>query len=290
MPYYAVYKGHETGVFTSYSDLRKNTMGFSGAIHKKFTRKSDAKYFAENGKDPNNSSIVVIIDNDDSKPEIKKEEMITVYTDGACKGNGSKNAKAGIGVYFGENDKRNVSRRVVGKQTNNTAELTAILEVSKILKKEIKKGIKVLICTDSQYSIKCCTTYGAKQAKSRWTDDIPNKDLVKEIFEAYKDKPNVIFKYVRAHTEGTDPDSIGNDHADRLANEAIGEKSCPYNEKPKKENSNIYLEVPYEQKDKAKLLGCKWDKKMKKWYVDNSLGLFSDNEIKMIRNMYENIM
>ena len=48
--------------------------------------------------------------------------MLRVFTDGACSNNGRKNAKAGIGVYFGENDERNISKRITGKQTNNTAE------------------------------------------------------------------------------------------------------------------------------------------------------------------------
>ena len=31
---------------------------------------------------------------------------IKVFTDGACSNNGKPNAKAGLGVYFGENDQR----------------------------------------------------------------------------------------------------------------------------------------------------------------------------------------
>ena len=50
-----------------------------------------------------------------------------VYTDGACTNNGKETAKAGIGIYFQDNDSRNVSRRITGKQTNNRAELLAII-------------------------------------------------------------------------------------------------------------------------------------------------------------------
>ena len=63
-----------------------------------------------------------------------------VYTDGACIHNGKKYAKAGIGIFFGIGDKRNVSERITGKQTNNAAELEAILRFFQILEKEIKKG------------------------------------------------------------------------------------------------------------------------------------------------------
>ena len=62
--------------------------------------------------------------------------MLRVFTDGACSNNGRKNAKAGIGVYFGENDERNISKRITGKQTNNTAELSAVIVVFNVLKEE----------------------------------------------------------------------------------------------------------------------------------------------------------
>ena len=71
--------------------------------------------------------------------------MINVFTDGACSNNGKQNAKAGIGVFFEENDPRNVSRRVDGKQTNNTAELTAIVVVFDILRKDIEQGKNIII-------------------------------------------------------------------------------------------------------------------------------------------------
>ena len=52
---------------------------------------------------------------------------------------------------------------------------------------------------------------------------------------------------------------MGNDNADRLANEAIGLTSCQY--------TKIYLNVPYKDKENAKKHGCKWDPKKKKWYT-----------------------
>ena len=67
----------------------------------------------------------------------QKNDEIIVFTDGACSKNGAKDATAGIGVYFGVDDKRNVSKRIHGKQSNNTAEMFAIIEVFKVLEKEI---------------------------------------------------------------------------------------------------------------------------------------------------------
>lgn len=53
--------------------------------------------------------------------------MIPIYTDGSCKGNGRKDSKCSIGVWFGKNDERNLSKRIFGdKLTNIVAELEAI--------------------------------------------------------------------------------------------------------------------------------------------------------------------
>ena len=41
------------------------------------------------------------------------DSNIYVYTDGGCNNNGKKNARAGMGIYFGENDPRNVSEEII---------------------------------------------------------------------------------------------------------------------------------------------------------------------------------
>lgn len=146
---------------------------------------------------------------------------IDVFTDGACSNNGKENARAGIGIFFGEGDERNFSGRIRGKQSNNTAELKAIIKVADILKTEIKQGIQVNVYTDSSYSIKCLTTYGDKQEKQKWMKKIPNLKLVKKAYRLYWKKKNVKFFYVKAHTKATDRYSIGNRHADRLATSSI---------------------------------------------------------------------
>lgn len=182
-----------------------------------------------------------------------------VYTDGSCTNNGKENAMAGIGIYFGKDDTRNVSKRVLGKQTNNTAELGAFLEVYEILKEYINSGRKLTVFSDSTYAIRCVGEYGKKCENKNWGVDIPNKELVKKTYDIFKDKSNVKFEYIKAHTGKSDEHSMGNDNADRLANEAIGLVSCPY--------TKIYLNVPYKYKEDAKKYGCKWDPKKKKWYT-----------------------
>ena len=79
------------------------------------------------------------------KRRVIEREEIVVYTDGACVNNGKPDARAGYGVYFGEGDKRNVSESYKGPQTNNVAELLAIIRALTILKGEIVGGVKVKI-------------------------------------------------------------------------------------------------------------------------------------------------
>jgi ribonuclease HI len=146
-----------------------------------------------------------------------------VYTDGACIHNGKKYAKAGIGIFFGLGDKRNVSERITGKQTNNAAELEAILRVFQILEKEIRKGEEYVIMTDSEYAIKCMGSYGYKLALKHWKSDkpIPNLEKVKAGFILFQNYPNVTLQHVRAHTGKKDAHSLGNEWADKLATSSI---------------------------------------------------------------------
>ena len=178
-----------------------------------FETKEEAEYYINHGK------------------IMLKDDEIIVFTDGACSNNGKPTAKAGIGVYFEENDKRNVSKRIKGKQSNNTAELSAVIEVFTVLKNEIKQGKNVTIYTDSEYVIRCCTSYGEKCEKKNWKNkkaDIPNAELVKQVYTLYKQHDNVKIVWIRAHTNNNDTLSKGNEGADRLANLSIEEEECPY--------------------------------------------------------------
>ena len=310
--YYAVHKGFNKGIFDSWDKCKESINGYSNAIFKKCITRAEAEYFLEHGKEnkkkyvkldnffkkdiiQNNKSseniftqqtsknyqkldqfVTYVKDSDDDEIDVpikKNNEPFYVYTDGSCIHNGKPNAKAGIGVYFSEIDPRNVSRTFTGKQSNNTAELLAIIDVTIILKKEIENKDKIVICTDSKYSIRCCTTYGAKLESKGWTEKKPNIELVKKAYNIFKNIPNVTFKHIKAHTGKQDRHSIGNDGADRLANMAIGLHNCPYNDnKPKiNKSKKIYLKVSYNQKEDAKKLGAKWDFRKKKWYIfDNN--------------------
>jgi len=210
MPFYAVANGRNIGVFLNWNECNDSVKGFKHAKFKKFDTREEAEEFIQ----------------EDEQPNIEYDYY--VYTDGACSNNGKADALAGIGIFFGIGDSRNLSKKIKGKQTNNAAELTAIIETYNIIENDIISGKNIAIVSDSEYAIKCISSYGEKCSKKDWNVDIPNKELVKTAYDLYKDKKNVRFIHIKAHTNNTDVHSIGNDNADKLANIAIGLESCPY--------------------------------------------------------------
>jgi len=215
--------------------------------------------------------------------------MITVFTDGACSNNGQPTAKAGLGVYFGKDDKRNVSKPIIGKQSNNTAELSAVIEVFTILMKEIESGEEIIIYSDSTYTIRWSSDYGSKCEKNGWQSEkpIPNLELGKTLYLLCKKYENVKLEHIKAHTGLTDELSLGNEGADMMANIAIGFKSCPYDKinKPKKnpKKTKYYLRIPYSEKEVGKKFGTKWDPKNKKWYYE---GYETDRNFKTLMDLF----
>jgi ribonuclease HI len=236
MPYYAVANGRNIGIFLNWNDCNNSVKGYKNALYKKFDTKEEADNFIQineknindngngNGNNEKQNNITSFFDTIKSKQTDDVVVFIPdyyVYTDGACSNNGKDVASAGIGIFFGINDNRNASKKIEGKQTNNIAELTAIIEVYYIIENDIINGKKIAIVSDSEYAIKCVSSYGEKCHKKSWNVDIPNKELVKIAYEMYKDKLNIQFIHIKAHTNNTDIHSIGNDNADKLAHASI---------------------------------------------------------------------
>ena len=182
--------------------------------------------------------------------------MINVYTDGSCINNGKKNAKAGIGIFFGIDDSRNVAEEIKKNPTNNVAEMTAILKVFDILKEEIELGYDIYIYTDSKYSINSFTLWAKSWEKNNWNkkdkSEIKNLELIKKGYELFKKYDNVELIHIKAHTNKLDQHSIGNENADTLANIAIGntkEKKIAKEKAKKIAKNYIFTFGKYKNKD-----------------------------------------
>jgi len=226
-------------------------------------------------------------------------EMQNIYIDGSCINNGSPHAIAGYGVYFQKDDERNEFARVVGKQTNNTGELTAFIRAIEIMYDKLNKtpiNIKINVYTDSEYVIKCATSYADKLSKNDWkttTDKSPpNLKLIQRAYELYKPfKKNIMLHHIKAHTGLSDEHSTGNAEADRLANLAVGvnvvdslDRTLISNIKESRYTKH-YINIKYEFKDAIKKLGAKWDLHCNKWFYEDNISETNKAAIKEIETM-----
>uniref|UniRef100_A0A336MY29 Ribonuclease H n=1 Tax=Culicoides sonorensis TaxID=179676 RepID=A0A336MY29_CULSO len=97
---------------------------------------------------------------------VDENGFVHVYTDGSCEGNGSKIACAGLGIYFMEGHALNTAKAVIGRPTNNSGEIQAIILAIQIAKQH---GIKKLqINTDSMYVIQAVTQWMPAWKKKNW--------------------------------------------------------------------------------------------------------------------------
>lgn len=250
MSYYAVAKGHKVGIYRFWNDCKEQVIGYKGAMFKKFSTEEDAREFIDycnNNLSPSskknnlncsissnasNISYISNVSNISRSPrmgmnilEDKFDDLEVdyfIYTDGSCYNNGLQNSVAGIGIFFEIDDKRNVSKLLTTENnTNNSAELTAIIEAYLMVETDLKNEKKICIVTDSEYSIKCANGYGEKCAKTGWNKNIPNKELVMKLYNIYKTNDNLKLKHIKAHTSKKDIHSTGNANADKLAFLAI---------------------------------------------------------------------
>eukprot|EP00467_Chlorarachnion_reptans_P003168 CAMPEP_0114501132 /NCGR_PEP_ID=MMETSP0109-20121206/8335_1 /TAXON_ID=29199 /ORGANISM="Chlorarachnion reptans, Strain CCCM449" /LENGTH=287 /DNA_ID=CAMNT_0001678841 /DNA_START=27 /DNA_END=891 /DNA_ORIENTATION=+ len=160
------------------------------------------------------------------------EDAMNVYTDGACEGNGRKEALAGYGVWFGEDGPDPISEALEGPlQTNQRAELTAvvkalgaIVELSVAAEEAGEEDLKpVVIWSDSAYTVKGSKSWVPNWKRNNWQTankmPVKNKDLwtaLDENLAQLRKYRKVELRWVRGH-QG----NHGNEMADSLAVEGI---------------------------------------------------------------------
>jgi ribonuclease HI len=137
------------------------------------------------------------------------EKELHIYCDGACSGNPGPGGWGAV-LIWGDNTKE-ISGSA-DNTTNNQMELRAAIESIK----SVKKKVKIVIHTDSQYVKNGITVWIKSWLKNNWNKGkVKNIELWKELLEE-SSKHEIVWKWVKGHS-GVDY----NERADRLATEAV---------------------------------------------------------------------
>lgn len=157
---------------------------------------------------------------------------IHIFTDGSSLNNQEKGKRrGGVGVFFADNDSRNISIALKesknNKVTNQVAELLACIKgIEAVGSSQIVSPNKLVIYTDSMYIVNMMTKWAKNWEKNSWTKSngkiVDNLELVKKLYY-YSINFNITFRHVRSHKKEpnkSDPAYYiwyGNDQADKLA-------------------------------------------------------------------------
>ena len=232
--FYAVHRGHRTGVFDSWPVCEKHVKGFPGARYKGFATAAEARQFAESGVDVAAAAAPRRASAKPAQPArrvaaaprvapSRVDAAYYLYTDGGCVGNANVAAKrhqpAGWGVHvldrggavaaelYGPVELAASASYFLGAETgsNNTGELSAIAEALMWLRDSAGPGTAV-IRYDSEYAAKITQRiFAAHKNKALAT-------TCQSLLDAVRRTRTVSFEHVKGHSG--DP---GNDRADELA-------------------------------------------------------------------------
>jgi ribonuclease HI len=142
----------------------------------------------------------------------KQDNLVEIFTDGACSGNPGPGGYGAILKYGKE------IREISGYEietTNNRMEMTAIIEALR----QLKRPCRVRIVTDSQYVVKGMTEWLPGWIKRNWLTSqkkpVLNKALWKEILRLSK-RHKIEWEWIKGHNGHS-----YNERCDQLARDAI---------------------------------------------------------------------
>ncbi len=142
-------------------------------------------------------------------------DKIIAYTDGGCRGNPGIGGW-GVWLHYGKRDKK--LKGAEKNTTNNQMELLAAIKALEAIK---SNEIKIDLFTDSKYVMnginQWIVAWKAKAWKTANNKPVKNVKLWKRL-EVLNKKHNVNWHWIKGHSG-----NIGNEIADKLANQAMDE-------------------------------------------------------------------
>ncbi len=202
MPFYAVHKGKQRGIYTDWNECKKNIFGVRHPVFKKFNTKEEAEHFLIHGfGTKTNQSMAdtlgVVVgggaEESAGGDSIENDtHIIHAFTDGSLIRKKSKNGETkllcGYGIYipaYGLMDELRYAGTIHDNKTNNRGELKAIIEALNYIidfidktmgdvvgdgggpiENEKLKQTKIILYTDSSYSKLILGDTGVKYRKA----------------------------------------------------------------------------------------------------------------------------
>jgi ribonuclease HI len=205
MPFYAVHKGKQRGIYTDWNECKKNIFGVKHPVFKKFDTKEEAQHFLIHGFGTKTNQsmadtlgvVVGVAEGGAGGDSIDNDtHIIHAFTDGSLIRKKSKNGETkllcGYGIYipaYGLMEELRYAGTIHDNKTNNRGELKAIIEglnyildfIDKttggvggggsvggdgIAENEKLKKTKIVIYTDSSYSKLILGDTGVKYRKA----------------------------------------------------------------------------------------------------------------------------
>jgi ribonuclease HI len=201
MPFYAVHKGKQRGIYTDWNECKKHIFGVRHPVFKKFNTKEEAEHFLIHGfGTKTNQSMAdtlgVVVGGDGNGGDgsagadnsiDNDTHIIHAFTDGSLIRKKSKGGETkllcGYGIYipaYGLMEELRYAGTIHDNKTNNRGELKAIIEALNyildfidettggdgITENEKLKKTKIVIYTDSSYSKLILGDTGVKYRKA----------------------------------------------------------------------------------------------------------------------------
>lgn len=155
-------------------------------------------------------------------------DQITIYTDGASRGNPGPGGYGAILIWGKHRKELSAAYR---HTTNNRMELMAIITALEALKKE---GLDIMIFSDSKYIVDAVEKGWLFNWIKKSFKGKKNKDLWMRLYALYK-KHHIRFKWVKGHA-----DNPFNNRCDQLATQAADQGPFLIDHEFEKEKKELF--------------------------------------------------
>lgn len=176
MKYYAVRIGRNPGIYHTWDECKRETMGFKGASFKKFSTREDAEAF--------------INEVEEEKKESAEKDELVVYVDGSYM---NKDKSHSYGVYmFNDEEEYTYSKRFFkdSEMRNVSGEIKGAMRA---MEEAVKLGKKKIYLHYDYEGIR-------SWALGFWKTNKEGTIYYKNFYDSIKDKLEVKFIKVEAHS------------------------------------------------------------------------------------------